>query len=338
MVLKRFLALFLICSMVATCFISCGNEDNKDKQDQTPNESSAVSDDYKEDMTDDTNDMSDVTDDIKDDLNNAKDNISDAVDDTQSNVNDMINGSSDKSKDEGSLDFPTISDISTLSNKKYSWGQGKNVDENNIPISCTEYQEKFKDYSAYFINGNTKNIYLTFDEGYENGYTNIILDILKEKNCPAIFFVTMPYVKDNPDLIKRMIDEGHIVGNHSVNHKSMPTLDITTATNEITNLHNYVKKTFNYDMTLFRPPMGEFSEQSLAIAKNLGYKTVFWSFAYQDWDSKNQPDTNSALTKTVSSCHNGAIYLLHAVSKTNTQILPQFIDTLRQQGYTFNKM
>lgn len=230
------------------------------------------------------------------------------------------------------IDF---SSISSLSQEKHGWGQGVDVDNDNRPISCTQFQDKYGILNAHFIEENDKNIYLTFDEGYENGYTAQILDILKEKKCPAVFFVTMPYVKENPDLIKRMIDEGHTVGNHSVNHPSMPTVGLEQAVEEITQLHDYVKEEFQYNMTLFRPPMGEWSEQTLALTKQLGYQSLFWSFAYKDWETDNQPDPTTSLEKITKAVHPGAIYLLHAVSSTNTAILGDFIDQVRNQGYVF---
>ena len=180
-------------------------------------------------------------------------------------------------------------------------------------------------------------IYLTFDEGYENGYTAKILDVLKEKECPAVFFVTMPYVRQQPDLIKRMIDEGHIVGNHSVNHPSagLPSQSKWEQEQELLVLHDYVKTQFGYEMKLFRYPAGVFSEQSLAIVQNLGYTSVFWSFAYKDWDISAQPVEAESLKKLTDRLHPGAIYLLHAVSSTNANILGAFIDEARNQGYEF---
>lgn len=337
MVLKNILASFIACSIAIACFVSCNSQDNQDNKDNNNNNSK--SDSTVSDVQDDINDTKNN---IEDGLNNAKDNVKDAVDDTKDKVKSetdkMFDNSSDKSKDEGSLDFPTVANVNSLSTQKQGWGQGKNKDENNIPVSCTQFQNKYGHLDALFIEKNSKDIYLTFDEGYENGYTTKILDVLKEKNCPAVFFVTMPYVKENPDLIKRMIDEGHVVGNHTVNHPSMPEISIEKATNEIKELHDYVKENFNYEMNLFRPPMGEFSEQSLALTQSLGYKSVFWSYAYKDWDTKNQPEPKSSLELLTTSAHNGAIYLLHSVSKTNTEILSDFIDNLRANGYNFAKM
>ncbi len=232
------------------------------------------------------------------------------------------------------IDMPiSFDDIENLSSTKNSYGQGNNVDENNRPITASNLQEKYKNYDALFIGEKSDKIYLTFDEGYENGYTAKILDVLKQKNCSAVFFVTMDYAKKNSDLIKRMIDEGHVVGNHSVNHYSMPTLSNEKCAEEIISLHKYIRENFGYEMYLFRPPMGEYSEKSLAIAKKLGYKTMLWSFAYRDWLTDDQPDTAYAKHRILKNVHGGGIFLLHAVSKTNTEILGEVIDGFRYYGY-----
>lgn len=225
--------------------------------------------------------------------------------------------------------------LDALSNQKNGWGQGTQVDEKNRPVSCDQYQEKYGKYGAVFIGkAEEKKIYLTFDEGYENGYTAKILDTLQQKKVPAVFFVTHDYVKRNPDLVKRMVAEGHTVGNHTWSHPSMPGVTTEQAKEEIQKLHDEVKEQFQYDMTLFRPPMGEFSERTLAITQSMGYKSVFWSYAYADWDPDNQMDPQKALEKVTKAAHPGAVYLLHAVSATNTEILGDFIDNLREQGYT----
>ena len=175
---------------------------------------------------------------------------------------------------------------------------------------------------------------LSFDEGYENGYTTQILDVLKEKGVTAVFFVTMDYVRSQPELVQRMIDEGHVIGNHSVNHKSMPTLTTQECIDEIWGLHEYMVENFGYNMTLFRPPEGSYSEATLKIASMLGYKTMLWSFAYADWSVDNQPDISEAYDKVTGKTHGGAIYLLHAVSSTNTAILGDVIDYWQDSGYT----
>jgi delta-lactam-biosynthetic de-N-acetylase len=230
-------------------------------------------------------------------------------------------------------------DLSGLDTTCLDWGQGGDLDEYNRPAGCMQYQEKYGMYNAYFIKDEPekKVIYLTMDEGYEYGCSSRILDTLKEKNVHAVFFVTKSYAEQNPDLVRRMIDEGHEVGNHSVTHPAagLPSQDIETQTNEINENHRYIKEQFGYDMHLFRYPAGKFSQQSIALINNLNYKSVFWSFAYLDYDVENQPDPAESLQKIMSKLHPGAIYLLHAESETNTQILGDFIDQARAQGYEF---
>lgn len=238
------------------------------------------------------------------------------------------------SKPQETLSSAISVNVNGLDNTKIGWGPGV-IKEHKRSVYAESNNAKYGEYGALFIGDDTKNIYLTFDEGYENGYTAPILDTLKEKGVKAVFFVTYDYVKRNEALVKRMIDEGHVVGNHSWSHPSMPSVSEERAAEEITKLHDLVLEKFNYEMKYFRFPMGEFSAKTLEICKQCGYKSVFWSFAYADWDTKNQPDEQKALEKVIESSHNGAIYLLHAVSKTNTNILPKVIDDVRAQGYTW---
>ncbi len=254
---------------------------------------------------------------------------------------------SDESQtDESSLLEGTPANITTegvkmesyenLSNTVHGWGQGKQFNEMNIPTSCIEFQQKYGKYNASFIKedcGNT--IYLTFDEGYENGYTSAILDVLKEKNVPAVFFVTGDYVEASPELVERMIEEGHAVGNHTLTHPSMPLLSEEEMASEINELDSLVEEQFGYQMNLFRPPKGEFSEESLAVTQAQGYQSVFWSFAYADWDTNDQPNPEEAVKTLTERLHPGGIYLLHAVSSTNAEILGEFIDNARAAGYEF---
>lgn len=266
--------------------------------------------------------------------------ISSMEDAISSEMDEMTSSDTSSTASGEELSSPTaaqLSEIQSLDSTTVLWGPGTIYNKENRPVAPCDLQKKYGELGAYFIAENTSNIYLTFDEGYENGYTSQILDVLKEKNVSAVFFVTMPYVKGNPDLIERMINEGHIVGNHSNKHLVMPELSIEEATDEYMKLHEYVKENFNYEMTLFRPPEGKFSEQSIALGKALGYKNVLWSFAYADYDINNQPEKQAALEKIVKRAHNGEIMLLHAVSKTNTEILGDVIDQLRNEGYTFCK-
>ena len=225
-----------------------------------------------------------------------------------------------------------------LSNKKIEWGiQRKNNHEQ--PELGTKNTELIKKYHGMALGNNEKKyVYLTFDLGYEAGYTEKILDTLKENNVQGIFFITAHYVNTASDLVKRMIDEGHIVGNHTVNHKSMPSLSKEELTTEVMKLHQAVYEKYNYEMKYIRPPKGEYSERALSLCENLGYKTVMWSFAYMDWDEKNQPSENEAMEKIVSNLHNGEIMLLHATSKTNADIMDKIIKKVQEEGYEFRSL
>lgn len=225
--------------------------------------------------------------------------------------------------------------LDSLSTEKVVWGPG-NIVEHKQPNDPLLLQKRFSNMDARWLLNDEKKICLTFDEGYENGYTPQILDTLKEKGVKAVFFVTYDFASQNPDLVKRMIDEGHIVGNHSYRHYTMDEVSDDVAKEEVSYLHKYVKDKFGYTMSYFRFPKGEFSERSLQIVKDLGYKSVFWSFAYADWDPDNQTEENQAFTHICESTHPGAILLLHAVSKTNADILGKVIDDVKKQGYTFS--
>ncbi len=227
-----------------------------------------------------------------------------------------------------------VAGLDSLSTEKVVWGSGNIVDHKQ-PNEPLLLQKQYAAMSAKWLLDDDKKICLTFDEGYENGYTPQILDTLKQKKIKAIFFVTYDFASQNPDLVKRMIDEGHIVGNHSYHHYSMDEVSDDVAKEEVTYLHEYVKDKFDYTMSYFRFPKGEFSERSLQIVKKLNYTSVFWSFAYADWDPDNQTEENQAFTHICESTHPGAILLLHAVSKTNADILGKVIDDILKQGYTF---
>lgn len=228
-----------------------------------------------------------------------------------------------------------VSPAAALSSEKHGWGQGYNVNPDNQPISCIQFNEQYGKLGAEFLSEKKNQIVLTFDEGYENGFTSQILDTLKKEQVSAVFFITYDYAKRNPDLVRRMIAEGHVVGNHTTTHPSMAALSRSEIETELMTLHRYVHDEFGYDMSLMRPPMGEFSEQSLYYTQQLGYKSIFWSFAYKDYDVNAQPDCTTALKRLNEALHPGAIYLLHAVSKTNCQILSQWIQTAKTNRYQF---
>jgi peptidoglycan-N-acetylmuramic acid deacetylase len=233
----------------------------------------------------------------------------------------------------------TLDELAALSNESIPYGFGSgDRDAQNRPNGVLYYENLYGNYAADFIAPNTSNtIYLTMDEGYEAGYTPELLDTLKEKNVKAVFFVTKQFVTENPDLVKRMIAEGHQIGNHTCAHPSagMPSLGLQAEYDDITWLHNYVLENFGYNMTLFRYPSGIFSEQSISLVNSLGYHAVFWSYAHRDWVVDDQPDEATALQNCLDSLHPGAIYLLHAVSATNTHNMAAFIDGARAAGYEF---
>ncbi len=242
--------------------------------------------------------------------------------------------------EQGDKNTGGISDFSkyqNLSNKAYGWGFKKNKgDEPDIPDSI---KEMFSKYNTYYMDSKKeKTLYLTFDEGYENGYTAQILDVLKETKTPAAFFVTAPYLKKETELIHRMIDEGHIVGNHTVNHPNLAKCDMVKASQEIAELNTMFYELYGKKMTYMRPPEGEYSEQLLALASDMGYKTILWSFAYRDWDINNQRGTEFAYNSTVPYLHDGAVLLLHAVSKDNANALKSIIDYAKEQGYVFKSL
>ncbi len=218
-----------------------------------------------------------------------------------------------------------------LSKEKVIWGPGTIYNDNNQPTACVSLQEKYGDLGAIFLN-NDKKIYLTFDLGYEAGFTNDILDVLKESNAKATFFLTGSYANKNEEIIQRIINEGHTVGNHSFSHPDMTTISDEECKEEIMKVHNIIKDKYNYESYLFRFPAGDFSEHALAIAADCGYQSIFWSFAYNDWDNSKQPDVKSALTKVTDRLHPGAVYLLHPM-ETNSKILSDFIKTARSKGY-----
>ena len=225
-----------------------------------------------------------------------------------------------------------------LSNAKVEWGiqRKDNHEQPNLGSTNNNLLEK---YNGVALGDAEKNyIYLTFDLGYEAGYTSAILDALKENNVQGTFFITAHYANTAGDLVKRMIDEGHIVGNHTVNHKSMPSLTDEENKDEIMKLHQIIYEKYGYEMKYIRPPKGEFSEKTLNLCKNLGYKTVMWSFAYVDWEDNNQPSHNEAMDKILSNLHNGEIMLLHATSKTNSEIMSEMIKKVQEEGYEFRSL
>ena len=189
---------------------------------------------------------------------------------------------------------------------------------------------------AYLDEDGGKVLYLTFDAGYDNGYTGKILDILMELEVPAAFFLTGDYLEREPDLVRRMAQEGHIVGNHTLRHPDMTAVDADTFRAELKGVEDkYFDITGQTLPKYYRPPQGVYDEASLKRAQELGYQTVFWSLAYADWDNDRQPDPDEALEKLNSRIHDGAVVLLHATSKTNAEILDRLLTGWKEMGYRF---
>ena len=198
---------------------------------------------------------------------------------------------------------------------------------------------RLRRYDAAFLGDTTQKVlYLTFDAGYENGCTEKILDILKQHDVKAAFFLVGNYIEKNPDLVRRMVDEGHIVGNHTMHHPDMSKLqDETKFTAELQQLETLFTEVTGKELPKFyRPPQGIYNEENLSMAKKLGYQTVFWSLAYVDWNNDAQPTAQYAFEKLLPRTHNGAVVLLHSTSKTNADILDELLTKWKASGYHFD--
>ncbi|MDD7113414.1 MAG: polysaccharide deacetylase family protein [Lachnospiraceae bacterium] len=231
-------------------------------------------------------------------------------------------------------------DPSTLSNTLMAWWFMKN--ENHLAPSAQE-EIDLTPYDAWYVKKDLKEgekpVFLTFDCGYENGYTAGMLDVLKKHNAPAAFFLCKHFIKDQPELVKRMKEEGHIVGNHTSNHICMPETDERTIREEIADNASYMKEATGYEMDhFFRPPKGEYSERTLQITKDMGYTTVFWSLAYPDYDVNNQPGADYVVEQFEKYIHPGAIPLIHNVSQSNAEALDTVLTNLEKEGYTFHSL
>lgn len=226
-----------------------------------------------------------------------------------------------------------------LSTSEYNWYFNPRDDgKQPSPIQEASF---FKKYNSYYVGDpNEKVLYLSFDAGYESGNTEKILDTLKKHNAPAQFFVVESYIRNNPDLINRMQSEGHLVCNHSKNHLSMATVtDPDKFKNEIESVANAYKEVTGKEIPkYFRPPMGKFSEASLKQTMDLGYSSIFWSFAYVDWLNDKQPTHEYAKDKIYTRTHPGAIVLLHPNSKTNTEILDEVLTHWENEGYVLKTL
>ncbi|MDO5557732.1 MAG: polysaccharide deacetylase family protein [Clostridia bacterium] len=228
--------------------------------------------------------------------------------------------------------------FSGIDNKKIGWGI-KRALEHQQPDVGSENSKILRQYDGLFLGDkDKKNVYLTFDSGYEAGYTEKILEVLGQNDVKATFFLTEHYINSREDLVKRMIDEGHIIGNHTSKHKSLPDISEQQIKQEVLSLHTLVYEKFGYEMKYIRPPKGEYSQRSTAITNSLGYKTVMWSLAYDDWDEKKQGREEYGKEKIIENIHNGAIILLHGTSKDNSNILDYCIKEIKNMGYEFKNL
>ena len=220
-----------------------------------------------------------------------------------------------------------------------SWGLSFQT-QGATPIGTVSGQILAKYDGVYAGDATKKVIYLTFDSGYENGCTAQILDVLKKHQVPAAFFLVGNYMEKNPDLVRRMTREGHIVANHTMNHPDMSKIsDLEAFQKELEDLENlYFNITGEVLPKYYRPPQGKYSEENLKMAQQLGYKTVFWSLAYVDWKNDAQPSAEYAFSKLLPRTHNGAVVLLHSTSATNAAILDELLTKWTAQGYTFGSL
>ncbi len=232
-----------------------------------------------------------------------------------------------------------VGEFAKYDNSRKSWWFRRQLGNKPATVNA-DIETLIKKYDGYYIqHTDEKILYLTFDEGYENGYTPKILDVLNKTGVHAAFFITEPYLKKHSDLVERMVNEGHIVGNHTVNHPGMPDItDDKKLEEEILGVERPFYEMFGENMSFFRPPKGEYSERTLALTKSLGYKTIFWSFAYADWNVNDQKGKDFAYETVMSGIHNGAILLLHAVSKDNANALEDIINDARAKGYEFRSL
>ena len=229
-------------------------------------------------------------------------------------------------------------DFNNITNKKICWGI-KRSDNHLQPDVGSENKRVIEKYNGLCIgNSEKKYLYLTFDAGYEAGYTEKILEVLKQNDVKATFFITGHYLNTKPELVQKMIENGNTVGNHTVNHKSMPEIELDTIKKEVMNLHTAVYEKFGYEMKYIRPPKGEFSERTISYTNSLGYTTVLWSLAYDDWDENKQGREAYGKSKVLDNLHNGAIILLHSNSKDNANILDSVIKEAKNNGYEFKSL
>ncbi|HWK21831.1 MAG TPA: polysaccharide deacetylase family protein [Ureibacillus sp.] len=235
-----------------------------------------------------------------------------------------------------SLVMPNVAEANS---KAYHWGFSKSKDELPVDVGA-EFETILKEHGAFYSgNQHKKIIYLTFDSGFENGHTESILDTLKEENVPATFFLTGHYLTSATDLVKRMIDEGHIIGNHSYGHPDMSKLSEEELINEWKKFDKTLKELTGLKRTYYvRPPKGIFSKRDLTVGNKLGYTHIFWDTAFVDWHEDSSVGWDYAYNELMTQLHPGALILLHTVAKHNADALPKFIKAAKEKGYSFGTL
>lgn len=231
-------------------------------------------------------------------------------------------------------------DYSSYSNEKVGWGLGLNK-EHMTPSGNLPYEGfSLEEYDAYYVGDTSRKvIYLTFDCGYENGNTPAILDTLKQYDIKALFLVTEPFVRENPNLVKRMKAEGHLVGNHTTTHPILPDCDVERLQEEVRGVEDAVREYAGFELDKFlRPPTGAYSERALKVLQDMGYKTILWSLAWYDWDVNDQPSISTVVSKFKNYYHNGMIPLMHNTSSGDTAALASVIDYMLSEGFVFERL
>jgi len=310
----------LVLALISLSIVGCNNNDIPqilDKQEETSKEDSLVKEVFASD------DKETEEDEAEEEKQEEEDEIAIEIKSTPSD--EVLKNAPDQ---------PTENSSAVGYNDRKSWWFKRNSE--HTPPSA-QMEINISQYGGYYLGDtNERVIYLTFDEGYENGYTSKILDVLKENDVKAAFFVTEPYIESEPELILRMKNEGHVVGNHTTTHPEMSSLTDDELFWEITECENAYAELTGEPMDKFlRPPAGVYSIRTLEKTLAAGYKTIFWSYAYKDWEVDNQPGTVEAYNMFVNNYHNGAIVLLHAVSQSNTEALNSIIKTMKEKGYRF---
>lgn len=257
---------------------------------------------------------------------------------SKSGENEHGNGGDENKSDESNSSTPSPIFVDKLTEEGKGWGLSfRKAGEQPVGNAS---REELAQYDAYFMGDDSeKVIYLTFDCGYENGNTALILDTLKEHDVQATFFVVGHFLEKAPELVKRMADEGHAVGNHTWHHYDIDTLDKEAFQAELEDIENLFREITGKELSkYYRPPQGKCGINNLKMAQELGYSAIFWSLAYVDWDVNNQPTHQAALDTLTSRAHPGAIVLLHIISKTNGEILDELLTKWEEMGYSFKPL